>query len=477
MKLTEKRTKLIATVGPTSCNYDTLATMIKNGVSTLRANFSHGDYNEQQQKFILGKQISHDLGIPISLMLDTKGPEIRVGQMQNGAVQIDKNQELLIHCHPLKYQNFLGTASEISVSYDMAPDLKVGNLILIDDGKLTVKVIAINLVRKEVLTLTINSHKLKSNKRINLPGIDFNLPFLSQKDQDDIIFGIDQKIDYIAASFVNRAENVLQIRNLLAQHNASHIQIIAKIESVLGIQNLDEIIKVSDGIMVARGDLGLEIPYQDVPYYQKMMIRKCRDLGKPVIVATQMLDSMENSPQPTRAEVTDVYFATELGADATMLSGESAQGLFPVEAVKVMATINKRAEKEFYKKLFYEKNLENVWKQSAKDQRDIIAKTISEKTKEGTYKYAVVLSRTGNLLKRVAQYRPNTIIIGILADEKLINSFGITSSVFVSLDSKKWFELGKKSHQLLKSCLEPFTIVSGEKFLVVENEKISEYTY
>ncbi|VEU64462.1 pyruvate kinase (plasmid) [Mycoplasmopsis cynos] len=248
------------------------------------------------------------------------------------------------------------------------------------------------------------------------------MPFLAQKDIDDVLFGIKQGINYVAASFVNTAKNVKELRKLLNDNGGSHIQIISKIESHLGCMNIDEIIEASDGIMVARGDLGLEIPYYDVPYYQKQMIRKCHEAGKLVIVATQMLDSMENSPHPTRTEVTDVYYAVELGADSTMLSGESANGLFPVEAIKTMIAISKRAEKDFYSRNYYERKLEKVWsKEQQDDKRSKIAYEVARKAKEGEYKYIVVLSRTGELLKRVAKFRPNSIVIGILENEKMVH--------------------------------------------------------
>ncbi|TNK98555.1 pyruvate kinase, partial [Mycoplasmopsis pullorum] len=321
-----------------------------------------------------------------------------------------------------------------------------------------------------------NTHKLKTNKRINLPGVDFSLPFLAEKDINDVKFGIKNGVDYIAASFVNSAKNVRELRKLLDENGGQHVQIISKIESHLGVMNIEEIINESDAIMVARGDLGLEIPYYDVPYYQKIMIRKCRELGKPVVVATQMLDSMENNPHPTRAEVTDVYFATELGADSTMLSGESANGDFPVEAVKVMSNINKRAEKEFYEKTYYDVQLEQVRKNSDYfDKRSIIAYDVANKVRRGDYKFAVVLSRTGQLLKEVAKFRPNTAIIGILDNADLIGGFGITSSVFTSLDSKRLFSEIKKDHNKALEALAPYGAQPGDKYLVVENTSITEH--
>ncbi|VEU64458.1 pyruvate kinase [Mycoplasmopsis cynos] len=475
MKITDKRTKLVATIGPSSDNYEVLRQLVENGVTTIRANFSHGSHEEQENKFNLAKRVSKDLNIPISLMLDTKGPEIRIGKMKDGKQKVEANTIILIHTTPEKFQTLEGTSTEISVAYDMAKDLEVGNQVLIDDGKLSTVVIEVG--KGYVKVKAENTHVLKTNKRVNLPGVDFTLPFLAQKDIDDVLFGIKQGINYVAASFVNTAKNVKELRKLLNDNGGSHIQIISKIESHLGCMNIDEIIEASDGIMVARGDLGLEIPYYDVPYYQKQMIRKCREAGKLVIVATQMLDSMENSPHPTRAEVTDVYYAVELGADSTMLSGESANGLFPVEAVKTMTAISKRAEKDFYSRNYYERQLEKVWsKEQQDDKRSKIAYEVARKAKEGEYKYIVVLSRTGELLKRVAKFRPNSIVIGILENEKLLGGFGAYSSVFVSVDSKKLFSLIASDAKNAVEALKPYGIQEGDKFFVVENEKFSEQT-
>nr|WP_318025561.1 pyruvate kinase [Mesomycoplasma dispar] len=403
-----KRTKIIATIGPATQDYEVLKKLVLEGVSVIRANFSHGNYEEQRQKFENARRVSQELQIPISIMLDTKGPEIRVGKILNGSQKILTNQRLIVLTDSDSYKNFEGTAQTITVSHQIDKDLKIGDKILFDDGKL--QSVVVEIEPGKVIVKTKNSHILKPNKRLNLPGVAFSLPFLSQKDINDILFGISENINYVAASFVNSAENVRELRQLLDENGGSHIQIISKIESTLGLENIDEIIEHSDGIMVARGDLGLEVPYEEVPFQQKRIIRKCRFAGKTVVVATQMLDSMEKSSQPTRAEVSDVYWATELGADATMLSGESAQGQFPVESVQVMAIINKRAEKEFYNKLFYTKQLAVITKNS-KGPRAKIAHKLAHLAYEKEIKYTVVLSRTGELLKTIAKFRPNTAVI------------------------------------------------------------------
>ena len=470
-----KRSKLVGTIGPSTASFEVVKELVLSGLTTIRANFSHGDFAEQKDKFDNAKKVQQELQVPVSLMLDTKGPEIRVGKMKDGAQLIKAKQELVVYTKPENYQNLVGTDKEITVSYRMDHDLKKGNIVLFDDGKLVTEVISVQ--DGIVNVITKNQHLLKSNKRINLPGVEFSLPFLSEKDINDVKFGIEQKVDYIAASFVNSKANVEQLRKILNENGGSKIKIISKIESEVAIKNIDEIIAASDGIMVARGDLGLEIPYYEVPFNQKMMIYKCRQAGKPVIVATQMLDSMEKLPQPTRAEVTDVYWATELGADATMLSGETASGDFPIQAVQVMSTINVRAEKEFYNKLFYAEQLKKVYENSDKDERNEIAYNVAKAASEGKYKYIVVRSTTGDLLNAIAKYRPNAAIIGLIDDEEMIGKFGVTNSVFVSLRSKELFASVKDDFKKAAEALKPFDPQKGDKYLVVDRHKSEEFTY
>lgn len=470
-----KRSKLVGTIGPSTASFEVVKELVLSGLTTIRANFSHGDFAEQKAKFDNAKKVQKELQVPVSLMLDTKGPEIRVGKMKDGAQLIKAKQELVVHTKPENYQNLVGTDKEITVSYRMDHDLKKGNIVLFDDGKLVTEVISVQ--DGIVNVVTKNQHLLKSNKRINLPGVEFSLPFLSEKDINDVKFGIEQKVDYIAASFVNSRANVEQLRKILNENGGSKIKIISKIESEVAIKNIDEIIAASDGIMVARGDLGLEIPYYEVPFNQKMMIYKCRQAGKPVIVATQMLDSMEKLPQPTRAEVTDVYWATELGADATMLSGETASGDFPIQAVQVMSTINVRAEKEFYNKLFYAEQLKKVYENSDKDERNEIAYNVAKAASEGKYKYIVVRSTTGDLLNAIAKYRPNAAIIGLIDDEEMIGKFGVTNSVFVSLRSKELFATVRDDFKKAAEALKPFDPQKGDKYLVVDRHKSEEFTY
>lgn len=466
-----KKSKLIATIGPSSNNKKVMKKLFDVGMTTIRLNFSHGDYEEHKKRIKIAKEIMKETGFPLSIMLDTKGPEIRIGKMKTGQQKILANKKITIFTDQKSYKNKENNENELTVSYDMSKDLKPGKKILVDDGKLQLEVISIN--GKIINALSKNSHLIKSNKRINLPGTKFSMPFLASKDYKDINFGIKNNIDFIAASFVNSKKDIEEIRKILKKENAEHIQIFAKIESQYAVDNLDEILEASDGIMVARGDLGLEIPYYEVPVEQKKMIRKCRKFGKPVIIATQMLDSMESNPSPTRGEVTDVYFATELGADSTMLSGESAAGKYPILATSYMSKINQRAEKEFFKKTYYEKYLNNLSKPSNK--REKIAMLVTQKTKKGNYKFTVVLSRTGKLLTQIARFRPNTNILGVTNDLKQTTQFGVTSSIFMDLNVKN-FNIIKSNHENARKTVLKYGAKPNDRYLVVENDSIDEYT-
>ncbi|MBN0970440.1 pyruvate kinase [Mycoplasma phocoeninasale] len=473
MNFNEQKTKIVATIGPASENYEVMKRIIEAGVSTIRVNFSHGNPETHKNKFETARAISKELDIPISLMLDTKGPEIRIGKMKNDLCYIAPKSTLSIKTDEESYKNLIGDEKTISISYRMDKDVKAGNQVLLDDGKLVT--IVKEVKQMEVIVETVNGHNLKTNKRVNIPGVDFSIPFLSDKDKEDIKWGAGYKVDYIAASFVNSAKNVLEIRKILDENNGKHIQIISKIESQTAINNIDEIIQASDGIMIARGDLGLEIPYYDVPYYEKRIIRKCRLAGKEVIVATQMLDSMENVPLPTRAEVTDVYFAVEIGADATMLSGETASGKYPYEAVSTMSKIAKRAEKEYYTDPFYAHQIEKVANNPSS--RMLIAYEVAKILEKGEYKFAVVLSHSGKLLKEISKYRPNSYIIGVVSDEKLVWSFGVTSSVFCERHSEAVRALIKYNHEAANTILEKYGAKKGDKFIVVDSLNITMHEY
>ena len=334
-----RKTKIVCTIGPACEDKGVFIELVKNGLNVARLNFSHGSHEEHQKRIELIKEVRRELNTPIAILLDTKGPEIRTGKFKDPEVHLVEGQEFTITT-----RDVLGDNTTCNVSYlGIANDVKVGDQILIDDGLIGLKVM--NIVNAtDVLCKVENPGVVKNNKGINIPGVKINLPAITEKDRGDIEFGIRMDIDFIAASFVRKAGDVLEIKRILEDNNAEHIQIISKIENQEGVDNLEEIIEISDGIMVARGDLGVEIPSEEMPIVQKNMIKLCNIAGKPVITATQMLDSMIRNPRPTRAEVTDVANAIFDGTDAIMLSGETAAGKYPVESVKMMAQIAKRTE-------------------------------------------------------------------------------------------------------------------------------------
>ena len=475
MKNINKGTKIIATIGPASNSYEIMKELALAGMTTIRLNFSHGTRDEQLENMKLANRISKELKSPISIMLDTKGPEIRVGKIKDGGVHIESGKLITIKTGVNDFQTHLGDANQISVSYQMHLDVKIGSKILFDDGKLLTTVEKV--MENSILVRTSNAHFLKTNKRINLPGIDFSLPFVSKKDIEDIRFGIKHGINYIATSFTNTAKDVQEIRKILAEENASHIKIIPKIESVLGVKNIEEIIQASDGIMIARGDLGLEVPFEDVPIIEKVIIAKCRYNAKPSIVATQMLDSMERTPIPTRAEVTDIYFAVYEGADSTMLSGESASGLFPVLSVKTMAKIARRAEKAYYASKNYDNKFEITISNLDDNIHNQMAIKVARMASSGKYRCAIIFTKNGETLDAVSRLKPNLSIIGVVSKENLVGAFGISASVFNWIQGPEYYNELKSNKNLLLKFLNEYNIVKGEKYLVVHRDNVEEFTF
>ncbi|MDO4320897.1 MAG: pyruvate kinase [Lachnospiraceae bacterium] len=334
-----KKTKIICTMGPNADDREVLKALVANGMDIARFNFSHGDHAEQKKRFDDLKSVREEMRKPIAILLDTKGPEIRTGLLKNGGkVRLEEGAEFV-----LTSEELLGDETKVCQTYpQLSEDVSAGDTILIDDGLIALRVKEIQ--GKDIVCTVENGGELGQRKGINVPNVQVNLPAITRKDREDIIFGIQQGIDFIAASFVRDADAVKEIKSILKEYNAEHIDVIAKIENGEGIKNIDRIINAADGIMVARGDMGVEIPAYDVPHVQKMIVEKCNRKYKPVIIATQMLDSMIRNPRPTRAEVTDVSNAIQEGADAIMLSGETAMGKYPVEALKMMAQIAESTE-------------------------------------------------------------------------------------------------------------------------------------
>ena len=334
-----KKTKMVCTLGPASDSKEILTKMIQGGLNVARLNFSHGSHEEHAGRIQRIKEVRKELNIPVALMLDTKGPEIRTGDLKEGKVTLETGKKIVLTSEQIE-----GDADRVSVSYEGLPDdLSVGNKILIDDGLIELNVDRID--GTEIYCSIDNGGVLGSKKSVNIPNVEINLPGLTPKDESDLIFGIKQKVDFVAASFVRKPQDVIAIRKVLENNGGGNIQIISKIENREGVEKIDRILAVSDGIMVARGDLGVENPAEEVPLVQKSIIKKCNLLGKPVITATQMLDSMIRNPRPTRAEVGDVANAVFDGTDAVMLSGETAAGAYPVQAVETMANIVEKTER------------------------------------------------------------------------------------------------------------------------------------
>ncbi|SEP03605.1 pyruvate kinase [Paenibacillus sp. OV219] len=341
-----KKTAIVCTMGPACMAAEKLEGMLKAGMNIARLNLAHGELDDHRERILIVREAARQLNVPVSILLDIKGPEIRTGLLQEPSYMLQSGEFLT-----LTTEQIVGNATRISVSYDLAKDVSVGSRIMIDDGLIELKVVRIE--GTEVVCVIQNGGIIKSRKGVNLPGIRTSLPGVTEKDKLHIAFGIETGVDIIAMSFVRRAEDVLEVKRMLAEQGASHIKVHSKIENQEGLDELHAIIEVSDGIMVARGDLGVEIPIEDVPFAQKRMIAACNRAGKFVITATQMLESMQINPRPTRAEACDVANAVWDGSDAVMLSGETASGAYPVEAVQTMAAIAIKAEealKEVVKK-------------------------------------------------------------------------------------------------------------------------------
>ena len=410
-----KKTKIVCTLGPVSENEETLRELIKNGLNVCRLNFSHGSHEEHKGRMDLVKKLREELNMPTAILLDTKGPEIRTGKFDAPEVLLEEGQTFTI-----TMKDVMGNKEMCTVSYKgLANDVKTGDTILIDDGLVGLTVKEVN--GDDIVCEVQNSGIVKNHKGVNVPGVKVNLPAITEKDRSDIEFGIEQGIDFIAASFVRKVSDVLAIREILEENNATHIKIISKIENQEGVDNLDEIIEVSDGIMVARGDLGVEIPTEEIPVVQKLMIKKCNEAGKPVITATQMLDSMIRNPRPTRAEVTDVANAIYDGTDAIMLSGETAAGKYPVEAVKTMATIAKRAEETMRNRRTKINKSKNV--------TDAISYATCTTAMDLDARAILSSTASGHTARMVSKFRPDCPIIATTSDESVRRQLSLTWGV------------------------------------------------
>lgn len=402
-----RKTKIICTLGPASESEQMIRELMLAGMNVARLNFSHGTHEEQKGKIELVKKVREELKLPVALLLDTKGPEIRTRDVENGKIELKKGQSFV-----LTTEEILGNEGRVSITYqDLVKDVNPGDAVLIDDGLIELEV---NQITEKDIYCTVKNGGFVSNKKgINVPGVSLNMPFISEKDYEDIVFGIEEGFDFIAASFTRSAEDILEIRKILEERNCHHIKIIAKIENLQGVENIDEILRVSDGIMIARGDMGVEIPLEDVPVIQKKLILKSLEIGKPVITATQMLDSMIKNPRPTRAETSDVSNAIYQGTGAIMLSGETASGQYPVEAVKTMDRIAVRTEED----IDYDYRFK---RRSIMDKPDITnAVSHATCTTAADLKASAIItvSKSGRTVGMISRYRPSCTIIGCCMDD------------------------------------------------------------
>ena len=414
-----KQTKIVATIGPASENYDTMVQMVKAGMNVARINLSHGVWQEHQKKIDLLKKVRKDLGVPLAIMLDTRGPELRLGNFQNGVATVSKGD-----IFELVDENILGDSRRATINHPKSISLlNVGDKVLACNALITFEVLAND--GKVCKLKCLEGGELADHKSLSFPGKVFNFPYLNAEDKADILHGIENGVDYIACSFVNSANDVNKVRKFITDNKGS-IKLIAKIESSLGVDNLDEIIEASDGIMVARGDLGVELPFERIPHLQKMIIKKCVKQNKLVITATEMLESMINSIRPTRAETSDVANAVFDGTSAVMLSGESAMGKYPVDAVSIMARILDETEKFVDYKTLFEENSSNSEKL-----QDIISRTVAKlafKIKE--LKAVAVYSHSGHTAMMISKHFPSCPIIALTPDKDTYNSLSAVWGVY-----------------------------------------------
>ncbi len=419
-----KKTKIVCTLGPATDDDNILRELIKNGMDCARFNFSHGDYESHKKRFEQVKRIREELHKPIPIILDTKGPEVRVKSFKDGKpVELINGSEFILTTEEVE-----GDSKRVSITYkNLADDIDTGAKILIDDGLLELKVIEIDRKEKydDIKCIVIHGGILKQNKSCNFPGIKFSMPYLSEKDKNDLLFGIETGFDLIAASFVTCDEDIIQVRKLLDENGGKKIKIIAKIENQEGVNNIDDILRVADGIMVARGDMGVEIPFEEIPRIQKELIHKGYNAGKQVITATQMLDSMIKNPRPTRAETTDVANAIYDGTSAIMLSGETAAGAYPVEAVRTMKAIAETTECDIdYRKRFFARDAEGVPNVT----NAIAHATVTTAIDLGATAILTV-TKGGGTAKTLSKYRPLCPIIAAttsdIAQRQLNLSWGV----------------------------------------------------
>ena len=456
-----RKTKIVCTMGPATDNPDVLRELMKAGMNVGRINFSHGNYKDQDERVKLFKSIRDELRLPIPLLLDTQGPEIRIGKFENDSAYLENGQTFT-----LLNEDVLGDNSKVSITYkNLYNEIEPGRTILVNDGTIELKVKEI--IGKDIVCVVIQGGKLTNRKSMNIPDFIVNLPGITEKDVEDIKYGIEAGFDYIAASFVRKPQDVLEIRKVLEENNGSHIKIISKIENREGIDNFDKILEVSDGIMVARGDLGVEIPMEEVPILQKQFIKKTYKQGKPVITATQMLESMCQNPRPTRAEVSDVANAIYDGTSAIMLSGETASGMFPVECVKTMDKIASAIENSIK---YWKRFKIREYDLNGADYEFSMNYAVCTTAESIDAKAIISYTDTGDMPRKVASFAPGCPVFAITSNSVTYRQLGLCWNIEPRL-FKKQESIDELLHIGLKKLIEENKLIKGDKAVIAGGKK------
>ncbi len=423
-----RKTKIVCTLGPATDNDTVLEQLIINGMDVARCNFSHGTHDDHKRRMDKIKEIREKCDKPVAILLDTRGPEIRTGDFENGKVYVKAGQTFTL----VQDKSFPGNDKKAGITFpELYHDIKIGTVILIDDGLIKMEVEKID--GTDIICRVKNDGKISNHKGVNVPDVHINMPYMSKQDKEDILFGIEQDVDYIAASFTRTAEDVRELRQFLNDNGGGDIHIIAKIENSEGILNVDEIIEAADAVMVARGDMGVELPEEEVPIIQKMIIKKVYEAGKQVIIATQMLESMITNPRPTRAETTDVANAIYDGTSAIMLSGETAAGKYPVEAVKMMAKIAERTEMDIdYRRRFY-----NNYREHRSDITEAVCHATCMTAYDLGARTILTVTKSGRSAKMISKYRPDCMIIAGSTERKVVRQLNMSWGVAPVLIKEK----------------------------------------
>lgn len=456
-----RKTKIICTLGPTTDQGDVLEQLMLSGMNVARLNFSHDTYENQKKRMDKVKALRQKHNLPVACLLDTKGPEVRLKTFKDKKVTLERGQEFCLTTRDVE-----GTKEIVSVTHkDLHNDIKAGSSILIDDGLVELKVVSIK--GQDIHCKVLNGGVISDRKGVNIPGVELSIPFMSDKDKEDLLFGIKEDVDFIAASFTRTADDILEMKQFLKENGGENIHIIAKIENSQGVDNIDEIINVCEGIMVARGDMGVEIPEEEVPIIQKMIIKKVIAAGKIVITATQMLDSMMKNPRPTRAETTDVANAIFDGTSAIMLSGETAAGAYPVEAVQMMARIASRTEQA----INYHGRFDDLPKSKNPNITDAICHATCSTAYDLDAKAIITVTKTGFSARMISRYRPGCDIFGCAMDEKVCRQLNLAWGVYPVLLGEEW-EVFVLFERAINACKKQGLLQNGDVTVITSGVPI-----